>query len=116
HEAGDDAGHVHDAPPSPGVFQPDKIDRSDSCSARLTLSLRAHATGSIRSLIVSSTQSRRSLGSIASSSQQRAPRLAANHRYRGSLCLSVAGNEGSPFTCSHVSAIRLSVTWVPSYF
>jgi hypothetical protein len=50
-----------------------KIDVSDSCSAPLTTSQRCHATGSINSMIALSTQARRSLGSIASSSQQRSP-------------------------------------------
>src|SRR5262249_39809285 len=52
---------------------------SERCSALLTLSQRFHATGSINSSIACSTQSRRSLGSIASSSQHRLPYLAANH-------------------------------------
>jgi hypothetical protein len=46
---------------------------SDSCSALLIRSQRSHATGSINFVIAFSTQSRRSLGSIASSSQQRSP-------------------------------------------
>jgi|SoimicMinimDraft_13_1059741.scaffolds.fasta_scaffold08339_1 hypothetical protein len=47
------------------------MDCSDFCSSRLTRSQRSHATGSINSLIASSTQARRSFGSIASNSQHR---------------------------------------------
>src|SRR5262249_1582716 len=83
---------------------------SDSCSAWLTISQRFHATGSINFLLSRLTQARRSFGSIASSSQHRSPCLATNHRKRGSFRLSVAGNDGSAFTCFCVSAIRLSVT------
>src|SRR4051794_13305322 len=54
---------AHDDPQFP------RIVFSDSCSARLTTSQRFHATGSINSSMAPSTQSRRSLGSIASSSQ-----------------------------------------------
>jgi hypothetical protein len=46
---------------------------SDSRSAALTASQRAHAVGSISDLISSSTRSRRTFGSIASSSQHRLP-------------------------------------------
>src|SRR5215813_5952651 len=87
-----------------------RIPLNDSCSALLTISQRFHATGSINFLISRLTQARRSFGSIASSSQHRSPCLATNHRKRGSFRLSVAGNDGSAFTCFCVSAIRLSVT------
>ena len=50
------------------AFQPCKIVLSDSCSALLTTSHRSQATGSISFSIAALTQSRRSLGSIASSS------------------------------------------------
>ena len=46
---------------------------SDSCSALFTTSQRRQAVGSIWLTISCSTQSRRSFGSIASSSQQRLP-------------------------------------------
>jgi hypothetical protein len=55
------------------LFQLSSTVRSDSCSALLIISRRFHATGSIRLLISRSTQSRRSFGSMASSSQQRSP-------------------------------------------
>src|SRR5262249_4050618 len=50
-----------------------RIVLSDSCSALFTTSQRSHAMGSIRLSISRSTQSRRSLGSIASSSQHSWP-------------------------------------------
>src|SRR5262249_2798465 len=78
---------------------------SDSRSARLTASQRFHATGSIRFLISRSTQSRRSFGSIASSSQH-SLYLAVNHLKRGSLRLLATGNDGSSTTCSLVSLKR----------
>src|SRR5262249_17937098 len=52
-----------------------RIVFNESCSARLTISQRFHATGSINFLISRLTQARRSFGSIASSSQQRCPKL-----------------------------------------
>ncbi len=58
---------AHDAP----HFS--RIVFSDSSSAWLTVSQRCHATGSINSTIEFSTHSRRSFGSIASSSQQWCP-------------------------------------------
>src|SRR6516165_10417389 len=48
------------------------------CSAVLTSSQRAQASGSINSLIAFSTHSRRALGSIASSSQHWLPYLPVN--------------------------------------
>src|SRR5262249_21541231 len=67
------------APPPLTPFQPSSTWCSDSCSALLTAAQRAQATGSTNSRTALSTQSRKSLGSIASSSQQRSPYFPTNH-------------------------------------
>jgi hypothetical protein len=60
---GDRLRHLIDQSPDDHGFPHfDRIVRSDSCSARLTVSQRAHATGPIHRLISRSTQSRRSFG------------------------------------------------------
>src|SRR5262245_16345803 len=67
------------APGGHGAPHFSRIVLSDSCSAAFTTSQRCQATGSISLTISRSTQSRRSFGSIASSSQHRSPKLERNH-------------------------------------
>src|SRR5262249_11758235 len=96
----------HDWPsPAPQLAM---IVFSDSRSALLMRSQRSQASGSISSWMDSVTISRRSLGSIASSSQHWSPWFSTNHRKRGSLRLSVTGNDGKPVTWYCVSAMRLT--------
>src|SRR6516164_2599260 len=74
-------GHgSHGVPSEPvsAALQFAMIVFSDSCSALLTASQRAQASGSISSTMASSTQSRRSFGSIASSSQHWSPKVSMN--------------------------------------
>jgi hypothetical protein len=55
------------------AFHSSRTVLSEACSAALTFMHRFHALGSIRSLTAPSTQSRRSLGSMASNSQHSLP-------------------------------------------
>src|SRR5271169_2513562 len=72
----EDAGHL--PAPMGRLLQLLMTACNDSRSASFTISQRSHATGSINLTISRLTMRRRSLGFIASSSQQHLPWLATN--------------------------------------
>ena len=100
---------------SPAPVQLSRTVCKDSCSASWHFAQRSQASHSICSWISNSTRSRRSLGSIASNSQQRAPYLSTNQLQRLSFFLSDAGNDVRPKS-RLVSAIRFRTTCCPPSF